>query len=419
MAIAVTCPQCGNEFRVKDEYAGKKGKCPSCGGVFRAAAPADDDPFAVVTTPSRANGSTRSSAPGNRLSFPDMAPASSPSASHDSHSHRSSSASSSHGGRTRSGGMPGWGWIALVAVVLVSGGAVAGAVVLAPDEAKGKKAGEERIAKAKAAARSLKKDVGAKLGDAEDLLPPLEKKYKELVREKTIEDDVIPGVVKVLNMYQGQPRGTGTGWFFMCGDQMWVATNHHVVASCTSLLIETHDGTKHDIEGVIADHPDWDLAILKPKNKIPTARPLKIAENQGTLTAKAGDVVYAVGNPSRHRHTVTRGIITRRMSVRQQAAEGSQTDFPISMRPDQDIMWIEHDARIFPGNSGGPLLNEKFEVIGVNTQLEMTPLEGPMRKRRLRLIPTFGLASNSMYIQQLIDQNKDGAVKPFSVIAPR
>ncbi|RIK82323.1 MAG: hypothetical protein DCC68_06860 [Planctomycetota bacterium] len=418
MSIRVTCPQCQHAFAVRDEYAGKRGKCPQCGGIFVAEAGAPAAEQIPVLAVGGANGASRGRRNGVAVeSLPAVHVAATSSARTDAGAATSVGA---YAARRRSGGMPMWGWIALGVMLLAAGGSVAGAWMLSPDPAAIKKTVKERTAKADKALKKVENAVLNSLDDAEDKLPDVEKQIDEFARPKTLDEDVIPGVVKVLNVQGGGPRGSGTGWIF--NDQHWIATNHHVVAGCESLYVQTADGKKHDIEGVIADKKEWDLAILKPTKLIPGAKVLKIAPNDGSYLPNAGDKVWAIGNPASHMFTATHGIITRRVSQRQLISEASQTDTAFYADPERDIMWIEHDARIFPGNSGGPLLDEHFRVIGVNTLLEMLPLERSIEKAKkerqpVRLSPTFGLASNSMYILELIANHSDGKVKPFSSIS--
>lgn len=415
MAIGVVCPECGYAFSVRDEYAGKRGKCPQCGGLFRAEATAEEESPFVVTNGSRNGSSGRRNGNGSAggPSFSGVAvsaPAASPVAA-------STSVAGGYAARRRSGGMPMWGWIALGVMLLAAGGSVAGALLLSPDPAAIKKTVKERTAKADKAIKKAEDSVLNALDDGEEKLGDVEVLVKEFARPKTLEEDVIPGVVKVLNMRSGQIQGTGTGW--LANDKHWIVTNHHVVRGCETLQVQTSDGKKHDIEGWIACKPAWDLAIIKPSKLLPGGKPLKIAPNDGSYLPNAGDKVWAIGNPATHTFTTTRGVITRRVSQKQLISEASQTDTAFVWDPQRDIMRIEHDARIFPGNSGGPLLDEHFRVIGVNTLLEMMPLHRSLEKAKKErkpvwLTPTFGLASNSMYTLELLEDHKEGKVRPLS-----
>ncbi len=427
MSISVTCPECGYRFSVRDEYAGRRGKCPQCGGVFRAeTSDAAVDEFPAIAV----NGGSRPRRNGASAAAPTFANVASSSPALDVHAvggAATTSVASAYAARQRTSGLPGWGWLAIGVMLLVAGGAIGGAWALAPDPLEIKKIVKERSAKADKAVQKFEKEVFNKLDDADEKLPDVESKINELARGKTIDEDVIPGVVKVFNVLGGVTRGHGTGWIL--NDQHWVATNHHVVEGCESLYVMTADGEKHDIEGVIADKKEWDLAILKPTKLIEGAKPLKIAPNDGSYLPNAGDKVWAIGNPATHMFTVTRGIIVRRVTQKQLISEASQMDTAFYTDPERDIMWIEHDARIFPGNSGGPLLDEHFRVIGVNTLGIMVLLEREIEraiedarkkngdKRGPRVTPTFSLASNSMYILELMELHKDGRVQPFSSIS--
>jgi S1-C subfamily serine protease len=421
MPIGVICPECGYSFSVRDEYAGKRGKCPQCKGVFVAEVAADtfEEAPMVVTNGAHArskrngyaNGSTNGATGFAGMAVTAPAPA-------------SASASSSSYRREKAPGMPTWGWIAMGVMLLLAGGSIAGAFMLSPDPLEVKKVVKERTKKANKAVEKLENEVAEKFDEAEDKLPEIEKKVTEFARPKTLDEDVLPGVVKVLNMRQGQLAGTGTGW--IANDQHWIVTNHHVVRGCQTLQVQTVDGKKHDIEGWIACKPEWDLAIIKPKDKLPGGKVLKIAPDDGSYLPNAGDKVWAIGNPASHTFTATRGIITRRVSQRQLINEASQTDTAFYADPQRDIMRIEHDARIFPGNSGGPLLDEHFRVIGVNTLLQIVPLQsaidqalGELKKkggdkRGPKATPTFGLASVSRYTLELLEEHKDGKIRPLS-----
>jgi hypothetical protein len=244
MAIGVTCPECSYSFSVRDEYAGKRGKCPQCGGVFRADAAAEEAPMIV------ANGSHGGAKRRNGASEGPAFGSVAVSAPVHTSGYSGTSSSSGYAKRQRSGGMPKWGWAAIGLMLLAAGGSIAGAFMLSPDPAEVKKIVKERTSKAAKAITKVENEVLEKLDETEEKID-LEDKIEEFARPKTIDTDVIPGVVKVLNVQGGGPRGSGTGWIF--NDQHWIATNHHVVAGCESLYVMTADGKKHDIEGVIAD----------------------------------------------------------------------------------------------------------------------------------------------------------------------
>jgi S1-C subfamily serine protease len=312
--------------------------------------------------------------------------------------------------------LPTSGWIAIGGLLVCACGTLSAAWALAPSAAEYKTEAKDRSKKSVAASEQVAKDIKEKVEAVEKSLKPVAGQVTELTRPKTIEEDITPAIVKVINLRNGQPQGSGTGWFFKVDDKVLVATNHHVVNQCSELQIEMSDESKFDIDGFIATSTTWDLCILKPRQDIPRAKPLRISRER--MAVKPGDTVFAAGNPGSHRHTITRGIVSRSLTMRQIVLEGAKTDSPwFYLNPDEDIMFIEHDARIWPGNSGGPLFNDRFEVIGVNTRSEMMMIPTAGKSRRgppFRLVPTFGLASDSAYIWKMIEDNKAGTVRPLN-----
>jgi predicted Zn finger-like uncharacterized protein len=390
MAISVTCPSCDASFSVRDEAAGKRGKCPRCGNVFVAEA---------------ANG------------FDDAAPgivvgAAGPRGSAAYSRHAADDRDDSYDEYGAPSGMPAWGWvlIATVGIVAIGGATAAWALSGNGKVAETDKKADEKAAKAeKKALDKHEAEYRAKVREAEDKVKTLGAEFTELKRPRTIKDDVLPGLVKVLNYRFGQLAGTGTGWAF--NDQNWIATNHHVVNGAASISVLTHDGQTHEMEGLLADDRFRDLAILKPKNPIKGLKPLRMAEK--AVQIRSGDVVFAAGNPAAHQFTVTRGIVSRVVNWTTVSSEGVNTDQPIYLAPDQDVTIIEHDARIFPGNSGGPLLNDRLEVIGVNTWGAHFPMSG----RRGVNLQTFGWASRIHHFTDEVLKTTSGTVTSFATAA--
>ncbi len=154
--------------------------------------------------------------------------------------------------------------------------------------------------------------------------------------------------------------GTGLGsGFFISGDG-YIVTNNHVVANSKSLEVTADDGKTYQAK-VIGTDPQTDVALIKvsaltdfPYVKFAAAEP------------RIGDWVLAVGNPFGLGGTVTAGIVSARG---RDIGSGPYDDF------------IQIDAPVNKGNSGGPSFNVKGEVIGVNTAILF-----PVRRfRRCRL----------------------------------
>ena len=149
-----------------------------------------------------------------------------------------------------------------------------------------------------------------------------------------------------------QIRGQGSG--FITEKNGLVLTNAHVVSGADRVTVTLKDG--REFEGVVKGKDDvTDLAVIQIEAagvNLPTA-PLGNSDS-----VRVGDWAIAVGNPVGLNNTVTLGIIST--LTRSSAQVGI---------PDKRIDFLQTDAAINPGNSGGPLLNERGEVIGINTAI--------------------------------------------------
>jgi S1-C subfamily serine protease len=145
-------------------------------------------------------------------------------------------------------------------------------------------------------------------------------------------------------------RGTGSGFIISAEGQL--LTNAHVVAGAETVKVTLQDG--RTLTGkVIGADAVTDVAAIKIEGQgLPT-----IVMGDSTKLV-AGQWAIAIGNPLGLDHTVTAGIIS--------ALGRSSTEVGI---PDKRVRFIQTDAAINPGNSGGPLLNERGEVIGINTAI--------------------------------------------------
>ncbi|MGH7078439.1 MAG: DegQ family serine endoprotease [Acetobacteraceae bacterium] len=128
-----------------------------------------------------------------------------------------------------------------------------------------------------------------------------------------------------------------------------IATNNHVIAGATSITVTLHDGTVLPAKLVGRDER-MDLALLR----IHASAPLHAVQFGDSDTARIGDWVLAIGNPFGLGGTVTAGIVSARG---RNLNEGPYDDF------------IQTDAPINRGNSGGPLFNMQGQVIGINTAI--------------------------------------------------
>jgi serine protease Do len=148
-------------------------------------------------------------------------------------------------------------------------------------------------------------------------------------------------------------RGTG----FFISDDGYILTNNHLVEKdkTTRVLVTTLAGKEYESE-IVGTDPGTDLALLKIK-----AKDLPVAELGDSGQVKVGEWVLAIGNPLGMEHTVTAGIV-------------SYKGRSIDTQSYQDF--IQTDAAINRGNSGGPLINMKGEVIGINSNIVTEGIPG-------------------------------------------
>lgn len=145
---------------------------------------------------------------------------------------------------------------------------------------------------------------------------------------------------------QGDQKARGQGSGFIFDPEGHVITNNHVIENAEKITVKLSNGEKIEAE-LIGRDPKIDVALLKIKK--PGPYPFLTLGDSANL--KTGDWVVAIGNPLGLDHTVTAGIVSAR-------------NRSINMGPYDDF--IQTDAAINQGNSGGPLLNLSGEVIGIN-----------------------------------------------------
>ncbi|MEQ6201786.1 trypsin-like peptidase domain-containing protein [Sulfitobacter sp. HNIBRBA2951] len=147
---------------------------------------------------------------------------------------------------------------------------------------------------------------------------------------------------------QARPQG-GLGSGFIISDEGQIVTNHHVVDGAQVVQVTLADGRKFDAQ-VVGSDPATDIALLSIKAEVD----LPYVSFGTSETMRVGDEVVAVGNPFGLSSTVTSGIISAKA---RDINSGPYDEF------------IQTDAAINRGNSGGPLFNNEGEVIGVNTAI--------------------------------------------------
>jgi S1-C subfamily serine protease len=145
-------------------------------------------------------------------------------------------------------------------------------------------------------------------------------------------------------------RGSGSGFIF--GSDGRILTNAHVVDGADTVTVKLKDG-RELVGKVLGIDTVTDVAVVKIEaNNLPVVSLGKSEELQ------PGEWAIAIGNPLGLDNTVTVGIIS--------ATGRSSSDVGV---PDKRVSFIQTDAAINPGNSGGPLLNQRGQVIGMNTAI--------------------------------------------------
>jgi serine protease Do len=177
--------------------------------------------------------------------------------------------------------------------------------------------------------------------------------YPALVRIHVVSEQGGAG-----RMQKGRGSGSGT----IISPDGYILTNHHVAGRATRITVRLAD--RQEIRAtLVGTDPLADLAVLKiDKNDLrDPGAPLPVAKFGDSAALQVGDVVLAMGSPAGLSQSVTQGIVANTEMI----APGG------AMRLDGEVVgelvrWIGHDAIIFPGNSGGPLVNLRGEIIGVN-----------------------------------------------------
>lgn len=150
---------------------------------------------------------------------------------------------------------------------------------------------------------------------------------------------------------EGEDEGTG----IVLNEQGLILTNDHVIKGATSLTVDAGGSSKQTTSAkIVGEEANQDLALIQVAPSGLGLKPLTLASSS---SVKVGDGVYAIGNPYGLEETLTRGIVSA-LGREISAPDGSKITGA-----------IQTDAALNPGNSGGPLLNEQGEVIGVNSQI--------------------------------------------------
>ena len=242
-----------------------------------------------------------------------------------------------------------------------------------------------------------------------------EKKVPELPLAQAVEE-VYPAIVRIeVVSEQGssgrmmKSRATGSGVIVSADGR--VVTNHHVAGKATRITCRLHDGEEVMADLLGAD-PMTDLAVLRLRmeDRQLTSKPLTVATFGNSDEVEIGDVCFAMGSPAGLSQSVTRGIVSNVALISPNKG---------SFRLDGEnvgelVRWLGHDAIIFPGNSGGPLVDESGFIIGIN-EVGIGSLGGAIPSNLARIVSK-ELAENGfisrcwtgLECQPVLDPNQKG-----------
>ncbi|HEU4745951.1 MAG TPA: trypsin-like peptidase domain-containing protein [Anaerolineales bacterium] len=158
-------------------------------------------------------------------------------------------------------------------------------------------------------------------------------------------EELVQRVMPSLVVVRGHRFGAGAG--IVWDADGLILTNNHVVGRHNPVVI-LQDDREYESR-LLARDPDVDLALLSIEAK--NLAPLKPAVG----SPRVGEMVFAFGHPWGQRNTVTRGIVSALVSAQNRRGE----KLPV----------VRSDVPLAPGNSGGPLVNAKGEVVGINAMI--------------------------------------------------
>lgn len=195
----------------------------------------------------------------------------------------------------------------------------------------------------------------------EDFVMAAEKSVHSVVHVKTAVVANMPQVQSPFDLFFGMPKAApdgrlqlGTGSGVIISKDGYIVTNNHVIENAEEILVGLNSGEEYRAE-VIGTDPTTDIALIKISDEVDGLPYLDFSNSDNI---KVGEWVLAVGNPFNLTSTVTAGIVSAKARsigiINERAAIES---------------FIQTDAAVNPGNSGGALVNTKGELVGINSAI--------------------------------------------------
>ncbi len=185
------------------------------------------------------------------------------------------------------------------------------------------------------------------------LLQPQKMQYIHVVHVKNVTVSEVPSnpIMEYFYGYRGGQQQTqiGTGSGVIITEDGYIVTNNHVIQNATELEVTLNNNKSYKAKLVGTDSK-MDIALLK----VDADEKLPYATFGNSDSIKVGEWVLAVGNPYNLNSTVTAGIVSAK--ARNLSKDGIQS-------------FIQTDAAVNPGNSGGALVNTRGELVGINTMI--------------------------------------------------
>ena len=206
---------------------------------------------------------------------------------------------------------------------------------------------------------------------------------------RTVFETASPAVVEVQTVVQfGRRIGDGSGSGFFVDDEGHIITSDHVVEGAREITVRLSDG--RELSAVKLGHSQHDdLAVLRvDPDAVSDIRPIPFADSN---EVSIGEMAIAIGSPYENRNSLSVGVVSGK-DRSESRIQRSDSFTGGGGRTITDL--IQTDAALNPGNSGGPLLNAKGEVIGVNSSVRV--------QSGVQIGVGFAVASNT--VMQIIDE---------------